>query len=112
MSTPVEPGESTHPGGWLGDWLGNRTLPTGDPEPVYVGRAIMTARTALRIGRNDLAQRAGVSYPYLAQIETGAKTPSAEVMRRIAENLALTPAQIRAVARMLVEIKRLADGTK
>lgn len=48
------------------------------------GRAVATLRTARRMSRGDLADEADISYSYVAAIESGSKTPSEAVRRRIA----------------------------
>jgi len=52
-----------------------------------VGQFIRDLRQSARISLRDLAQRAGVSNPYLSQIERGLRKPSAEVLAQIANAL-------------------------
>jgi transcriptional regulator with XRE-family HTH domain len=53
-----------------------RTSPkTGDLE---LGRRIARRRDELGMTRKELADAVGISYPYLAQIETGYRLPSAK----------------------------------
>lgn len=52
-----------------------------------LGRAIKTLRTALDIDRKTLAERAGISYPYLSQIENGQRDPSTKKLTKLAEEL-------------------------
>jgi transcriptional regulator with XRE-family HTH domain len=54
-----------------------------------LGRTIKVARTDLGIERAELAERAGISYSYLAAIENGQKQPSSQVLLAIAESLGL-----------------------
>jgi len=65
---------------------------TEDP-PYYeaLGRAIKVARTELGLERKDLAARAGVSYAYLSDIESGRGRPSSKALRAIAEALGVSP---------------------
>jgi len=56
-------------------------------KPNELGRAIEVRRTLLRLKRKDLAQKSGLSYPYISEIENGAKEPSAKALRQIAEAL-------------------------
>ena len=42
-----------------------------------LGRAIKVLRTLQGVDRKDLADSAGLSYSYLAEIENGKKSPSA-----------------------------------
>ncbi len=57
--------------------------------PEGLGRAIKVRRTGLDMSRKQLAQRAGLSYSYLAEIENGAKSPSSRTLDAIAEGLGL-----------------------
>ena len=54
-----------------------------------LGHTIKVARTDLAIDRKVLAGRAGISYSYLAAIESGKKQPSSQVLLAIAEALGL-----------------------
>lgn len=58
--------------------------PALDPRAERLGRAIMTLRTAQKLSRKELAERAKLSYPYVAELETGAKVPSARALDAIA----------------------------
>ncbi len=52
-----------------------------------LGEYIRDLRNSARISLRELAQRAGVSNPYLSQIERGLRKPSAEVLQQIAAAL-------------------------
>lgn len=52
-----------------------------------LGRAIRVIRNAQDMPRKVLAKQADLSYSYLAEIESGAKTPSTKVLGQIAEAL-------------------------
>ena len=52
-----------------------------------VGDFIRELRRNARISLRELAQRAGVSNPYLSQIERGLRKPSAEVLQQLASAL-------------------------
>ena len=54
-----------------------------------LGRTIHVLRTDQGLERKELAERAGISYSYLAAIETGKKPPSSKVLFAIAEALGL-----------------------
>jgi len=74
-----------------------RRKPSSSIDPGYyeaVGRAIKVARTSRGIGRRELAERTGLSYPYLSEIETGKKQGSSRAMMLIAEALGLRPHQL------------------
>ena len=70
---------------------------TEKPEPGEtprdVGGFIRDLRRNARISLRQLAQQAGVSNPYLSQIERGLRKPSAEVLAQLAHALRVsTPA--------------------
>jgi transcriptional regulator with XRE-family HTH domain len=52
-----------------------------------IGSFIRDLRHNARISLRELADRAGVSNPYLSQIERGLRKPSAEVLHQIASAL-------------------------
>jgi transcriptional regulator with XRE-family HTH domain len=54
-----------------------------------LGRTIQVLRTDQSLDRKDLADRAGISYSYLAAIENGKKPPSSKVLFSIAGALGL-----------------------
>jgi transcriptional regulator with XRE-family HTH domain len=54
-----------------------------------LGRTIQVLRTDQGLDRKDLADRAGISYSYLAAIENGKKPPSSRVLFDIAGALGL-----------------------
>lgn len=56
-----------------------------------LGRAIQTTRTGRGISRRELAERAGISYPYLSEIENGKKRASSAALIEIAAVLGLRP---------------------
>jgi transcriptional regulator with XRE-family HTH domain len=61
--------------------------------PQDIGGFIRDLRQAARISLRQLAERAGVSNPYLSQIERGLRKPSAEVLQQLASALRVsTPA--------------------
>ncbi len=55
-----------------------------------IGSFIRTQREAAQVSVRQLAERAGVSNPYLSQIERGLRKPSAEVLSQIAKALRLS----------------------
>jgi transcriptional regulator with XRE-family HTH domain len=55
-----------------------------------VGRFIREQRTAARLSVRKLAQLAGVSNPYLSQIERGLRRPSADILNAIAKALRIS----------------------
>ncbi|MBY6413688.1 helix-turn-helix domain-containing protein [Rhodococcus sp. BP-252] len=52
-----------------------------------IGSYIRSQREAAQVSLRQLASRAGVSNPYLSQIERGLRKPSAEVLGQIAKGL-------------------------
>jgi transcriptional regulator with XRE-family HTH domain len=58
-----------------------------------LGDYLREQRTAAQLSLRQLAQQAGVSNPYLSQIERGLRKPSAEVLAQLAHALRVsTPA--------------------
>src|SRR3954468_15202669 len=61
--------------------------------PQDIGVFIRDLRQTAKISLRQLAERAGVSNPYLSQIERGLRKPSAEVLQQLASALRVsTPA--------------------
>jgi transcriptional regulator with XRE-family HTH domain len=60
--------------------------------PRDIGEFIRDLRRNARISLRELADRAGVSNPYLSQIERGLRRPSAEVLSQIAGALRVSTA--------------------
>jgi transcriptional regulator with XRE-family HTH domain len=52
-----------------------------------IGGFIRTQREAAQVSVRQLAEKAGVSNPYLSQIERGLRKPSADVLNQIAKAL-------------------------
>ena len=52
-----------------------------------IGSFIRSQRVAAEVSLRQLADRAGVSNPYLSQIERGLRKPSADVLAQIAKGL-------------------------
>ena len=59
-----------------------------------LGRTIKVIRTDQGIERRDLAERAGISYSYITEIENGNKPPSSSVLGPIAAALGLRMSQL------------------
>jgi transcriptional regulator with XRE-family HTH domain len=55
-----------------------------------IGEFIRSQREAAQVSLRQLSQLAGVSNPYLSQIERGLRKPSAEVLGQIAKGLRLS----------------------
>ena len=74
-----------------------------------VGDYIREQRNAAQVSLRQLARTAGVSNPYLSQIERGLRKPSAEIMQQIAKALRISAEQLYIQAGILDE--RVADDT-
>ena len=59
-----------------------------------LGDYLKEQRTASRLSLRQLAEQAGVSNPYLSQIERGLRRPSAEVLQQIAKALRISAEQL------------------
>ena len=55
-----------------------------------VGEFIREQRNAARVSLRELARTAGVSNPYLSQVERGLRKPSAEILAAIAKGLQIS----------------------
>ena len=62
-------------------------MPNPADLPHDLGEFIRDLRRNARISLRELAEQAGVSNPYLSQIERGLRKPSAEVLAQIASAL-------------------------
>src|SRR4051794_18696609 len=56
----------------------------------HLGEYIREQREAAKISLRELAKSAGVSNPYLSQIERGLRKPSAEILQQIAKALRIS----------------------
>ncbi len=77
-----------------------------------LGRAIKVLRTEQGVGRKELAEAAGISYSYLAEIENGVKPPSSKVLMLLADALGLRPQDLFVTADSLGERRVAARGAK
>ena len=55
-----------------------------------IGSYIRTQREAAQVSMRQLARTAGVSNPYLSQVERGLRKPSAEILQQIAKGLQIS----------------------
>jgi transcriptional regulator with XRE-family HTH domain len=55
-----------------------------------IGDFIREQRNSAKISLRELAKQAGVSNPYLSQIERGLRKPSAEILQQIAKGLRIS----------------------
>ena len=56
----------------------------------HLGEYIREQRESAKISLRELAKSAGVSNPYLSQIERGLRKPSAEILQQIAKGLRIS----------------------
>lgn len=84
-----------------------------------LGEYLREQRVAAQLSLRQLADQAGVSNPYLSQIERGLRKPSAEVLQQIAKALRISAEQVYVRAGILdpdeargssVELAVLADS--
>ena len=73
----------------------------GDVAKGKVGKTVETLgdylreqRVSARLSLRQLAEQAGVSNPYLSQIERGLRRPSAEVLQQLAKALRISAEQL------------------
>lgn len=59
-----------------------------------LGDYLKEQRTAAQLSLRQLAEQAGVSNPYLSQIERGLRRPSAEVLQQLAKALRISAEQL------------------
>jgi transcriptional regulator with XRE-family HTH domain len=59
-----------------------------------IGEFIREQREQAQVSVRQLARLAGVSNPYLSQIERGLRKPSAEILQQIAKGLAISAEQL------------------
>ncbi len=73
-----------------------------------VGGFIRQQRETAKVSLRELARTAGVSNPYLSQIERGLRKPSAEILAQIAKGLHISAESLYQQAGLLEE--RLGDA--
>src|ERR1700678_4746013 len=66
-----------------------------------IGSFIRAQREAAQVAGRQLAEKAGVSNPYLSQIERGLRKPSAEVLNQLAKALRVSAEVLYVQAGML-----------
>src|SRR6476661_3386843 len=73
-----------------------------------LGAYLREQRESAQLSLRQLAEMAGVSNPYLSQIERGLKRPSAEILQQIAKGLQVSAESLYVRAGILDE--RVGDG--
>jgi len=68
-----------------------------------IGSYIRSQRESAQVSLRQLARTAGVSNPYLSQIERGLRTPSAEILQQIAKGLRISAEALYVKAGILEE---------
>ena len=68
-----------------------------------IGEYIRQQRNNAKISLRQLAKQAGVSNPYLSQIERGLRKPSAEILQQIAKGLRISAEALYVKAGILEE---------
>src|ERR1700692_580042 len=68
-----------------------------------IGEYIKEQREQAKISLRQLASQAGVSNPYLSQIERGVRRPSAEILQQIAKGLRISAEALYVQAGILEE---------
>lgn len=74
-----------------------------------LGKAIGIRRLELGLKRNDLRDRSGLSYPYIAELENGTKRGSTRALVALAGALELSLSELLERAELLREQEGLAD---
>lgn len=72
-----------------------------------LGEYIREQRTSSRLTLRKLAETAGISFPYLSQIERGVRRPSAEMLQAIAKGLRISAETLYVRAGILEENRDL-----
>jgi transcriptional regulator with XRE-family HTH domain len=78
VGTAGGPDAGERPGGAVGQAVGD------------IGAYIRAQREHAKVSLRQLARTAGVSNPYLSQIERGLRTPSADILQQIARALRIS----------------------
>lgn len=68
-------------------------MPSKIPVP-DLGSYLREQRQGAQLSIRQLAERTGISNPYLSQIERGLKKPSAEILQAIAKGLRISAEQL------------------
>ena len=78
-------------------------LPSGLPSGADIGAFIREQRQHAKLSLRRLAKDAGVSNPYLSQVERGLRKPSAEILQQLAKGLRISAEQLYVQAGLLEE---------
>jgi transcriptional regulator with XRE-family HTH domain len=69
-------------------------LRAGAKRAITIGEFIREQREQAQVSLRQLAKLAGVSNPYLSQIERGLRRPSADILQQIAKGLRISAEQL------------------
>lgn len=87
---PAAPAErADQPAGHVGQVVGHAQQAVGHAVE-DIGSYIRSQREAAQVSMRQLARAAGVSNPYLSQVERGLRKPSAEILQQIAKGLRIS----------------------
>ena len=75
-----------------------------------IGKAIRLRRVERDMKRSELADRSGLSYAYVAEIENGTKQASSKALWQLAQALGLEPHELMALAARLEPASREPSG--
>lgn len=78
-------------------------IPGAIPSGADIGDFIREQRQSAKLSLRRLAEEAGVSNPYLSQIERGLRRPSAEILQQLAKALRISAEQLYVHAGLLEE---------
>src|ERR1035437_4415985 len=79
-------------------------MPKFTPISVHdLGQYLREQRQSAQLSLRQLSEVAGISNPYISQIERGLKKPSAEILQALAKALRAPPAPLSAPAGLLEE---------
>jgi transcriptional regulator with XRE-family HTH domain len=62
-----------------------------------LGRFLEHRRAELGLSRRELSDRSGLSYPYVSQLETGAREPALKALQKLAPVLEVRPEDLAAL---------------
>jgi len=86
--------------------MGYTAIIVKSPTVPDVGTFIKEQRTRSALSVRKLADQAGISNPYLSQIERGLRKPSAEILKSLARALEISTESLYERAGLLDEIER------
>jgi transcriptional regulator with XRE-family HTH domain len=64
-------------------------VPPSSPTPTALGRVVRALRTERGLSQEAVAHAAGISVPYLSDVERGVRNPSLEILSAVAGALGM-----------------------